>query len=266
MLVERLKESDSSLYRPALESLRTLIKTSTSSMTSVPKPLKFLGPHYSTLIDCHAAWPESDTKVPNLTQRFLADILSVLSMSHAPESALDTLKYKLIGTSEPVGSWGHEYVRYLSSEIISQWNSFDYEATSTEYAKSVMALAYELVPFFMSHNAEADACDLLIELESLDKLPDLTDKVSYPRVCLYILGCAPYVTPPDDVHILKTAHQIYKKFEQYPSALHVALRLNDMELIKNDFLTCPDPYSFLTQFDQKAIGFYSRKTANLHTY
>ena len=34
---------------PALESLRTLIKASTTSMTSVPKPLKFLRPHYDTL-------------------------------------------------------------------------------------------------------------------------------------------------------------------------------------------------------------------------
>jgi 26S proteasome regulatory subunit N1 len=29
--------------------------------------------------------------------------------------------------------------------------------------------------------------------------------------------------------------------EQYPQALQVALKLNDQELIKNDFLSCPDP-------------------------
>jgi 26S proteasome regulatory subunit N1 len=37
MLVERLRESKKDLYKPALETLRTLIRTSTSSMTSVPK-------------------------------------------------------------------------------------------------------------------------------------------------------------------------------------------------------------------------------------
>lgn len=54
-------------------------------------------------------------------------------------------------------------------------------------------------------------------------------------------SCAPYVTPPDDILILKIAHDIYLKFDQYPSALQVALKLNDMELIKSDFNTCPDP-------------------------
>ena len=52
------QESDSNLHRPALESLRTLIRTSTSSMTSVPKPLKFLRPHYAQLQQIHASWPD----------------------------------------------------------------------------------------------------------------------------------------------------------------------------------------------------------------
>ncbi|KAK7683207.1 hypothetical protein QCA50_013880 [Cerrena zonata] len=38
MLIERLKEPNTELYRPALETLRTLIRTSTSSMTSVLNP------------------------------------------------------------------------------------------------------------------------------------------------------------------------------------------------------------------------------------
>lgn len=53
------------------------------------------------------------------------------------------------------------------------------------------------------------------------------------------------MTPPDDVIILKTAHDIYKAFNQYPAALQVALKLNDLELIKDDFATCPDPYLFI---------------------
>ena len=49
------------------------------------------------------------------------------------------------------------------------------------------------------------------------------------------------MTPPDDVAILRIAHLIYKNMEQYPSALLVALRLNDMELINSDFAECWDP-------------------------
>ena len=59
MLVERLKESDTGLYQPALESLRSLIRTSTSSMTSVPKPLKFLRPHYDEMGSIRESWAEN---------------------------------------------------------------------------------------------------------------------------------------------------------------------------------------------------------------
>lgn len=52
------QESDTSLYLPALESLRTLIKTSTSSMTAVPKPLKFLRPFYQELISTFEGFDE----------------------------------------------------------------------------------------------------------------------------------------------------------------------------------------------------------------
>jgi 26S proteasome regulatory subunit N1 len=58
-----MQEPDTTLYRPALETLRTLIRTSTSSMTSVPKPLKFLRPHYYELETIYNKWPTSDDKV-----------------------------------------------------------------------------------------------------------------------------------------------------------------------------------------------------------
>ena len=51
------------LYKPALESLRTQIRASTSSMTSVPKPLKFLRSHFETLKDLYTKWPDSDNRV-----------------------------------------------------------------------------------------------------------------------------------------------------------------------------------------------------------
>ncbi|CAB5193781.1 unnamed protein product [Rhizophagus irregularis] len=108
MLVERLKEGDVNLHRPALESLRTLIRTSTSSMTSVPKPLKFLRSHYVTITEIYQNWPPGDNKL------FLADILSVLAMTY-DEGKRESLKYRLQGSREDPGSWGHEYVRHLST-------------------------------------------------------------------------------------------------------------------------------------------------------
>lgn len=49
LLVTRVSDSDDGVVKLALETLRSEIKSSTSSMTAVPKPLKFLRPHYETL-------------------------------------------------------------------------------------------------------------------------------------------------------------------------------------------------------------------------
>jgi 26S proteasome regulatory subunit N1 len=58
-----VQESDTSLYKPALDQIKEFIKTSTSSMTAVPKPLKFLRPHYESLEKQYASWPEGENKV-----------------------------------------------------------------------------------------------------------------------------------------------------------------------------------------------------------
>jgi 26S proteasome regulatory subunit N1 len=63
MLVDRLKGDDIALYQPAIEQIKTFIKTSTSSMTAVPKPLKFLRPHYEELTKLYEEWPAGKDKV-----------------------------------------------------------------------------------------------------------------------------------------------------------------------------------------------------------
>ncbi|KAJ1568792.1 proteasome regulatory particle base subunit, partial [Cladochytrium tenue] len=219
MLVERLKEKNDSLYKPSLETLRTLIRTSTSSMTSVPKPLKFLRPHFGSLKSVYEEWPVGENK------RFLADIISVLAMSY-DDGQRDTLAFRFRGSTEPVGSWGHEYVSARTEK--------------EENTEELITLALEIVPFFLKHNAEADACDLLLELENLDRLVDHVDAESHRRVCLYIVSCVPYVAPPDDAAILKTARALYKKHDEHAQALFMAMKLNDLELIQEDFNSCPD--------------------------
>lgn len=63
MLVERLEETNTSLHEPALETMRTLIKSATTSMTSVPKPLKFMVPHYAKMKSIYSGMLESTAKV-----------------------------------------------------------------------------------------------------------------------------------------------------------------------------------------------------------
>ncbi|KAG9307203.1 hypothetical protein G9A89_017031 [Geosiphon pyriformis] len=225
MLIERLQEDNLELHRPALESLRTLIRTSTSSMTSVPKPLKFLRPHYSTVTEIYQSWIPSDNKLA------LADILSVLAMTY-DEGKRDSLKYRLEGSPEDPGSWGHEYVRHLSTEIGQEFLS---RSENDLPFKDLMKLALEIIPFFLKHNAEADAVDLLLELEAIDQLPQFVDRDTYARVCLYMVSCVNLLVPPDDVAFLRTAHTIYRQHHKFTEALSVAVRLQDHDLIREDF-------------------------------
>jgi 26S proteasome regulatory subunit N1 len=149
-------------------------------MTSVPKPLKFLSKFYPLLKKLHESWPESPDK------KLFADILSVLSMTYAEEGQREALRYRFIGsTEEDIGSWGHEYVRHLSSEIIQEYQSRLENDQSTE---ELITLSLEIVPFFLKHNAEADAVDLLLEVESIDQIVRFVDKDTYERVCLYMTG------------------------------------------------------------------------------
>lgn len=52
--------------------------------------------------------------------------------------------------------------------------------------EKLVGLAKQIVPHHMSHNAEAEACDLLMEIEKLELLEEYVDDAAYSRVCLYL--------------------------------------------------------------------------------
>jgi 26S proteasome regulatory subunit N1 len=103
MLVQVLQESDAKLYQSSLESMKNLIRASTTSMTSVPKPLKFMMPHYGTMKQIYEKMHEGPAK------KLCADVISALAMCSGEPG--DCTKYRLGGTSEAIDDWGHEYVR-----------------------------------------------------------------------------------------------------------------------------------------------------------
>ena len=77
----------------ALDVIVTEVRFATSSMTSVPKPLKFLRPHFSELKTLHASFV-GDISVVNgndllLLRARLADVLSVLAMTMGNQGKKD---------------------------------------------------------------------------------------------------------------------------------------------------------------------------------
>ncbi|XP_022360110.1 26S proteasome non-ATPase regulatory subunit 2 isoform X2 [Enhydra lutris kenyoni] len=230
MLVERLGEKDTSLYRPALEELRRQIRSSTTSMTSVPKPLKFLRPHYGKLKEIY------ENMAPGENKRFAADIISVLAMTMSGER--ECLKYRLVGSQEELASWGHEYVRHLAGEVAKEWQELD-DAEKTQ-REPLLTLVKEIVPYNMAHNAEHEACDLLMEIEQVDMLEKDIDENAYAKVCLYLTSCVNYVPEPENSALLRCALGVFRKFSRFPEALRLALMLNDMELVEDIFTSCKD--------------------------
>ena len=210
-------------------------------MTSVPKPLKFLRPVYPSLQTLYESWPAS------LDKALFAEILSVLAMTYSDTQPRGTLKYRLLGDdivasvggsskdgekkSDP-GSWGHEYVRHIAAELGTEFTA---RKESEATVDDLIALAITCSDFLLHHNAEADAVDLLEEVESIGAIVDLVDQNTYIRVCTYMVSCVNFLTPPDDVTFLETAHKLYVKYSRFPEALALAIRLYNPELIKADF-------------------------------
>lgn len=118
-------------------------------------------------------------------------------MTYSDTGKRDTLYYRIIsGSTEAPGLWGHEYVRHLSSELGEEYASrFEEEHDSEDESTSdrdytigqLRDLAVELVDFDLKHNAEADAVDLLLELECIEEIVSRVDEKTWPRVCQYMV-------------------------------------------------------------------------------
>ena len=92
MMVTRLGEGDPGVQALALQTVSNEIRSATTSMTSVPKPLKFLRAHYQTLVDIHSRTPDGDVS------RQLANVLSVLAITTTKEDDRACLRYRLLGS------------------------------------------------------------------------------------------------------------------------------------------------------------------------
>ncbi|PIA16130.1 putative 26S proteasome regulatory subunit Mts4 [Coemansia reversa NRRL 1564] len=231
MIVERLKEPSVELHRSALENLANIIRTTASSMTSVPKPLKYLKAHYEVLACLYDQWQDNQNKMA------LASILSLLGMAYDKDSKRDCLKYRLLAglANGSISEWGHEYVRHLAMEIGLEYRTMVEQEQETEYLSEV---ALNAVSFFFEHNAEVDAVDLLEELNRHELVIEYVTKETFERVCLYMISCSPLLPPPTDMGYLSTARAIYRKFGKPSQCLPLSIRLGRPDLIREDWESC----------------------------
>eukprot|EP00798_Chlamydomonas_sp_ICE-L_P009842 gene9842-7728_t len=243
LLVERVCEDDVGLQKTSLDSMVSEIRTATASMTSVPKPLKFLNSHTDTLRERFEQLPEGENR------KTLAEILAVLATTTIQkEGERAALKYCLAGSREDLQSWGHEFLRHLAGEIATEFEitspskleSKD-RITSEASTDDLLGLVNQIVPFHMTHNAEPEAVDLLLEVDQLSLLPPLVDEKNYARTCLYLVSCCSYLPEPDDSVVLDIALKIYLQMGKYHDAMRVALRANKPDIVASTLAACTDP-------------------------
>ena len=255
-------EGEESEYSKTLDQLTKFITESTTSMTAVPKPLKFLRPFVKNLSLKHEELQESGNSISHK----LADVLSILYTTFEDEGQHNVLKYRCLSDDIDFEKWGHEYMRHLSlqmgqasteleelnvsddeSKEEDELDSSDNDAEESESTKTsldpsitvdkILHLAEIIVPYFVNHNGETDAVDLLAEMDEIDLLIKYTDKSNYDRVCKYIIACAPLLPSMEAKQYLTAAHDILLKNESYAEALHIAIRLDDKEKMLHLFQT-----------------------------
>lgn len=135
----------------------------------------------------------------------------------------ESLKFKLAGAKDyetleskgapskhaqdNLNSWGHEFVRSLAGEIGQEYNQrivdLGADPDSDEPFADLLKMVHSIVPFHLTHNAEAEAVDLLIEVQRLKFLLELDgiDENNYQRICLYLMKTASYMSDPDDLQV-----------------------------------------------------------------
>ena len=241
-MVEGLFLSDYDLRINSYNMLKHEITTSTSSMTSIPRPLKFIRTHFTEIKNFYEKFIPA-TEKDKIYQLMLSDLISVIltvvSEKDEEGNELTILSYVLSGTRKDITSWGIEYVRSLCSDIGQEYNI---RLEKGEPINELIDLVKMFAPYLIKQHCESDAIDLLIEVESLDEIKNFINENNYKKVCLYLLSIANYSADTDEYrNILELVYNIYfDKFGQYIDAMRVAIKIGNILYIKQTFIKCKD--------------------------
>ncbi|RQX72707.1 proteasome 26S regulatory subunit [Toxoplasma gondii CAST] len=285
LLVERLQDPEPGVVALALQTLSVQLKAATSSMTSVPKPLKFLRPHIPVLIAHYHRLAPDDKIKPDF-----AMVLAVLCTT-CGDGQRRSLHFCLEGGCRDIASWGFEFLRNLAGEVAAAFAdihgeekkagaveedllaSSDAAAGSPESPapgetkageakkpaeeeaktkKPSLALQISMVvplptlaqlnavvdlivPYYMTHNAECDAIDLLSEVERVESVAAHVDSNNFQRVTLYLLAMANYAASLEEyTRVLGVAYTILLDQKQWFDAMRVALKMPNSDAEKTE--------------------------------
>ena len=242
MAVERLFDIDPQIRINSYNYLKDQITTSTSSMTSIPRPLKFIRLHFQEIKDFYDKYNPTNEK-DNYYKLMLSDlisvILTVINEKDENDKELTILQYVLTGTKKDTTSWGQEYVRSLCSDIGQEYNE---RINKDEPINDLLDLVKIIAPYLIKQHCESDAIDLLIEVDCINDIKDFINENNYKKICLYLLSITNYSADTEEYReTLELVYSIYyTKFHQYIDAMRVAIKIGNMLYIKQTFHQCND--------------------------
>ena len=222
--------------------LKHEITTSTSSMTSIPRPLKFIRMHFSEIKEFYEKYnptQEKDKKYKLMLSDLISVILTVINEKDENGKDLTILSYVLSGTKEDITSWGLEYIRSLCSDIGQEYNErLDKDLPTNDLTDLVKII----VPYLIKQHCESDAIDLLIEVDCINDIKEFINENNYKKICLYLLSITNYSADTEEYReTLELVYSIYyNKFHQYTDAMRVAIKIGNMLYIKQTFHQCND--------------------------
>lgn len=215
-LLGNLKDHDPVVKHTTLNMIVNLLRTS-STPSSLPATLL-------TLISNKGQLLEDYKSLDGKNKQIMADILSVVS---ATGDDGDTLRYRVEGGSTPLDIWGHQYVKKLASDLINAYSD-------SEEASGVSLSLYhhtlnEVLPCLFKFNAECDAIDLLLEIDSLERLVEYVDQENYERMSVYLNSSLYYVENKEKIH--NVLYNVHKKMENRSAQLYVLIKQRRTEEI-----------------------------------
>ena len=82
--------------------------------------------------------------------------------------------------------------RRKALDLVEDWQKHDSDSQDDKKHReeTILPKIKELVIHNLNHNAEIEACDILMEIERIDLLKEMAQKLEhldYERICLYIL-------------------------------------------------------------------------------
>ena len=241
-MVEGLFLSDYDLRINSYNMIKHEITTATSSMTSIPKPLKFIRLRFDEIklfYDKFIPSTEQDQNYKLMLSDLISVILTVVSQKDEEGKELTILSYVLTGTRKDLTSWGIEYIRSLCSDIGQE---YVLRLDKDEPTNDLLDLVKAFVPYLIKQHCESDAIDLLIEVESIDEIKNFINENNYKKICLYLLSIANYSADTEEYRsTLELVYNIYfDKFHQYIDAMRVAIKIGNPLYITQTFFKCND--------------------------